>query len=104
VGKFEKLKTKIDDITILRPTVFKDERGYFLEIYNRKECAEVGRNSSDEFNSGLQRPGFSVLDTFGTSEMVEYSLPERKDATDRFNHLIICNSGKKPGITGQNGA
>jgi dTDP-4-dehydrorhamnose 3,5-epimerase len=47
VGKFERIKTKFSDITIIRPTVFKDERGFFLETYNRKEFAEVG--ITDEF-------------------------------------------------------
>jgi dTDP-4-dehydrorhamnose 3,5-epimerase len=47
VGKFERIKTTLEDISIIRPTVFKDERGFFLETYNRKEFAEVGIN--DEF-------------------------------------------------------
>jgi dTDP-4-dehydrorhamnose 3,5-epimerase len=47
VGKFERLKTKFDDITIIRPTVFKDGRGFFLETYNRQEFAEIG--ICDEF-------------------------------------------------------
>jgi dTDP-4-dehydrorhamnose 3,5-epimerase len=47
VGKFERVKTKFKDISIIRPTVFKDERGFFLEIYNREEFAEVG--ITDEF-------------------------------------------------------
>jgi len=47
VGKFERLKTKFDDIIIIRPTVFKDERGFFLETYNKQEFAEIGIH--DEF-------------------------------------------------------
>jgi dTDP-4-dehydrorhamnose 3,5-epimerase len=47
LGKFERCKTKLDDITILRPTVFKDDRGFFLETYNRQEFAEIGIH--DEF-------------------------------------------------------
>jgi dTDP-4-dehydrorhamnose 3,5-epimerase len=47
VGKFERVKTKLNDITIIRPTVFKDDRGFFLETYNREEFAEVG--ITDEF-------------------------------------------------------
>jgi dTDP-4-dehydrorhamnose 3,5-epimerase len=42
VGKFERIETKFRDISLIRPTVFKDERGFFLEIYNRNEFAEVG--------------------------------------------------------------
>ena len=47
MGKFERVKTKFKDISIIRPTVFKDERGFFLETYNREEFAEVG--ITDEF-------------------------------------------------------
>ncbi|ABS56268.1 dTDP-4-dehydrorhamnose 3,5-epimerase [Methanoregula boonei 6A8] len=47
MGKFERVKTKLNDITIIRPTVFKDDRGFFLETYNREEFAEVG--ITDEF-------------------------------------------------------
>ena len=42
VGKFGRIKTKFNDISLIRPTVFKDERGFFLETYNRNEFAEVG--------------------------------------------------------------
>jgi dTDP-4-dehydrorhamnose 3,5-epimerase len=42
VGKFERVKTKLEDITIIKPTVFKDERGFFLETYNRQEFSEIG--------------------------------------------------------------
>jgi dTDP-4-dehydrorhamnose reductase len=42
------------------------------------------RGSSDEFNSAARRPAFSVLDNFGTPESLGYSLPDWKDATERF--------------------
>jgi dTDP-4-dehydrorhamnose reductase len=42
------------------------------------------RGSSDEFKSAAQRPAFSVLDNFGTPEILGYSLPDWKDATERF--------------------
>ena len=35
------IKTKIDDLIILEPTVFVDERGYFLESYNQKKFEEI---------------------------------------------------------------
>jgi dTDP-4-dehydrorhamnose 3,5-epimerase len=47
VGKFDKVKTKFDDVIIIRPMVFRDDRGFFLETYNRKEFAEIG--ICDEF-------------------------------------------------------
>ena len=42
VGKFERLKTKLDEVTLIRPTAFRDGRGFFLETYNRQEFAEIG--------------------------------------------------------------
>lgn len=35
------IKTKIDDLIILKPTVFVDDRGYFLESYNQKKFEEI---------------------------------------------------------------
>jgi dTDP-4-dehydrorhamnose reductase len=42
------------------------------------------RGLSDEFISAARRPAFSVLDNFGTLESLGYSLPDWKDATERF--------------------
>ncbi len=35
------IKTKIDDLIIIEPTVFVDDRGYFLESYNQKKFEEI---------------------------------------------------------------
>ncbi len=40
--KFERIDTEFQDVAIIRPTVFEDDRGFFLETYNRKELAAVG--------------------------------------------------------------
>lgn len=40
--------------------------------------------TSDEFPTAATRPVFSVLDNFGTEETLGYSLPDWKDATNRF--------------------
>ncbi len=36
-GNFNFIKTKIDDLYIIEPKVFGDERGYFMESYNKRE-------------------------------------------------------------------
>ena len=36
------IRTKIEDLIILEPTVFGDDRGYFLESYNKKFEEIVG--------------------------------------------------------------
>lgn len=38
------LKTKIDDVYILEPCVFEDERGYFFESYNQTDFEKNGLN------------------------------------------------------------
>ena len=35
------IKTKIEDLIILEPTVFGDKRGYFLESYNKDKLEEI---------------------------------------------------------------
>ena len=35
-NKMKLIRTKIEDLIILEPTVFGDDRGYFLESYNKK--------------------------------------------------------------------
>ena len=42
MGKFQRIATAFQDVAIIRPTVFQDERGFFLETYNREELAGVG--------------------------------------------------------------
>jgi dTDP-4-dehydrorhamnose 3,5-epimerase len=35
-------KTFIDDLVIITPAVFEDERGYFFESYNKKKLSDLG--------------------------------------------------------------
>ncbi|MBF0398480.1 MAG: dTDP-4-dehydrorhamnose reductase [Desulfobacterales bacterium] len=39
---------------------------------------------SDEFKTPAKRPEFSVLDNFGTKDIIGYDLPNWENATDRF--------------------
>lgn len=36
------IKTNIDGVIIVEPTIFKDDRGYFLETYNQANLKEMG--------------------------------------------------------------
>ncbi|WFD11392.1 dTDP-4-dehydrorhamnose 3,5-epimerase [Tepidibacter hydrothermalis] len=40
MSKFEFIKTDIDGLYIIEPTVFGDDRGFFMETYNYKEFKE----------------------------------------------------------------
>ncbi|NLT46552.1 MAG: dTDP-4-keto-6-deoxy-D-glucose epimerase, partial [Thermotogaceae bacterium] len=42
MGKFRKIPTSIPDLYIIEPTVFGDERGFFMETYSKKEFREIG--------------------------------------------------------------
>jgi len=40
--KFKFKKTKIDGVYIIEPKIFCDDRGYFMEIYNKEQFSEAG--------------------------------------------------------------
>lgn len=42
MGKFSFCETEIADVVIVQPTVFGDERGYFMETYNEREFENAG--------------------------------------------------------------
>lgn len=42
MGKFNFIKTEIDGVIIIEPTVFGDERGYFMETYQYEEFKAGG--------------------------------------------------------------
>lgn len=42
MGKFKKIDTEIEGVCIIEPTVFGDNRGYFMETYSKIDFAEIG--------------------------------------------------------------
>ena len=40
--KFEIIDTKIDGLVVIKPKIFGDERGFFLETYNKEEFNKIG--------------------------------------------------------------
>ena len=44
MGKIKVDRTNIEGLYIIEPTVYGDDRGYFVETYNRKDMAEAGLN------------------------------------------------------------
>lgn len=46
MGKFEAVFFEIDGPMLIKPTVFGDSRGYFLETFNEREMKEIGLNVS----------------------------------------------------------
>ena len=44
MGKFNFIKTSIEGVMVIEPTVFGDHRGYFMETYNQGEFNAAGLN------------------------------------------------------------
>lgn len=44
MGKFKRNDTSIEGVYIIEPTVFGDNRGYFMETYCKEDFAEIGIN------------------------------------------------------------
>lgn len=42
MGKITVTPCDIEGLYVIEPTVFKDERGYFVETYNQKDMKEAG--------------------------------------------------------------
>ena len=42
MGKFKRIDTSIEGVCIIEPTVFGDNRGYFMETYSKKDFEEIG--------------------------------------------------------------
>lgn len=44
MGKFNIIQIEIEGLYIIEPAVFGDERGYFMETYNKEDFSEAGLN------------------------------------------------------------
>ncbi len=42
MGKFNRIETGIDNLVIVEPTIFGDERGFFMESYSKRDFEEMG--------------------------------------------------------------
>lgn len=42
MGKFERRETGIEGLCVIKPTVFEDSRGFFMETYQKQDFAEIG--------------------------------------------------------------
>ena len=42
MGKFKRIDTSIEGVCIIEPTVFGDNRGYFMETYSKPDFEEIG--------------------------------------------------------------
>ena len=56
MGKFNFIETKVKDLYIIEPKVFGDNRGYFMETYNKNDFFEAGLTSKELTSSHLLAP------------------------------------------------
>ena len=42
MNKFEKIETGIEGLYLIKPTIYSDTRGFFLESYNKRDFEELG--------------------------------------------------------------
>ena len=58
MGKFKRIDTKIEGVYVIEPTVFGDNRGYFMETYSTAEFEEIGiTNNFVQDNQSKSRKG-----------------------------------------------
>ena len=58
MGKFKKNETSIEGVFVIEPTVFGDERGYFMETYSEAEFDQIGiTNKFVQDNQSKSRKG-----------------------------------------------
>jgi dTDP-4-dehydrorhamnose 3,5-epimerase len=102
------VETKISDVIIIEPTVFGDERGYFLESYNQKKFEEVvgitsfvQDNESKSFRGVLrglhfQKPPFeqAKLVRCIEGEVLDVAVDIRKNSKTYGKHVAVLLSGE----------
>ena len=44
MGKFKRIDTPIEGVCLIEPTIFGDNRGYFMETYSKPDFEEIGIN------------------------------------------------------------
>lgn len=102
------IKTEIPDVVILEPTVYKDDRGYFFESYNKeqfdKHVGEVNFIQDNQSKSvkgvlrGLhfQRPPFTQAKLVRCLEgtIVDVAVDVRKGSPTYGQHVSVELSGE----------
>ena len=102
------IETNISDIIIIEPTVFGDNRGYFLESYNKKKFEEVvGKTSFIQDNESksskgvlrglhFQKPPFeqAKLVRCIEGEVLDVAVDIRKNSKTYGQHVAVLLSGE----------
>ena len=102
------IETEISDVIIIEPSVFIDERGYFLETYNQNKFEEaVGMTSFIQDNESksskgvlrglhFQKPPFeqAKLVRCIEGEVLDVAVDIRKNSKTYGQHIAVILSGE----------
>jgi dTDP-4-dehydrorhamnose 3,5-epimerase len=105
------IKTKIDGLVIIEPSVFTDDRGFFMETYSKKVFAENGINvefvqdnhsqSTKGVLRGLhfQKPPFAQdkLIRCTRGQVLDIAVDIRKDSSTfgQYESVVLSEENKK---------
>jgi len=104
------IETKINDLVIIEPTIFGDERGYFLETYNSEEFKKYGipteflqDNESKSKKGVLRGLHFQLVNPQGklvrviSGEVYDVAVDLRKDSPTygEWEAVILSGDNKK---------
>ncbi len=110
MSKFNFIKTSIDGVIIIEPTVFGDERGYFMETYQKEEFKQLGLdvdfvqdNQSSSHKGVLRGLHFQYTQPQGklvrviSGEVFDVAVDLRKDSSTygKWEGVILSAENKK---------
>lgn len=110
MSKFKKIETGIKDLVIIEPTVFGDQRGFFMESYSKKDFQDIGlymefvQDNHSKSKKGVLRglhfqtkytQGKLVRVTRGSVWDVAVDLREDSETFGKWHGLLLSEENKK---------
>ena len=107
MAKFEFIKNEIEGLVVIKPTVFGDDRGFFMETFHKEEFAAAGitrefvQDNHSKSSKGVLR-GLHFQKEFPQGKLVrvvkgsvfDVAVDLRKDSPTYKQHYIIHLSGE----------
>lgn len=110
MGNFKFIKTSIKDLYIIQPEIFNDNRGYFIESYNKEDFYKAGLtmnfvqdNESKSTKGVLRGLHFQTKNTQGklvrviVGEVYDVAVDLRKESPTfgKYEGIILSQDNKK---------
>ncbi|MGL4986398.1 MAG: dTDP-4-dehydrorhamnose 3,5-epimerase [Treponemataceae bacterium] len=110
MSKFKIVTTPIKDLYIIEPTVYEDSRGYFMEVYNQQDFADIGLpthfvqdNQSKSTQGVLRGLHFQKTKPQGklvrvlSGEVFDVAVDIRKDSETfgKWHGVVLSSENKK---------